>query len=121
MGATYRVELRRGSLSYTKLDARHRNPKPAIITPTAAQWSKFRQVLDELSVWRWRSEYPNTGTRDGTQWALELAYSDRALKTRGDNNYPGATGRPNESPRPTKAFDVYLAAVEKLLNGRTFR
>lgn len=58
---------------------------------------------------------------DGTQWALEIALSGHALKTHGNNNYPKPAGRPNNNPHSTKAFNDYLAAVKKLLGGRTFQ
>jgi hypothetical protein len=121
LGATYDIELRRDGVSYTKFGAGHRKPSVTIIRPTTAQWGEFRLALDELRVWQWRSEYPNTGTRDGTQWALDIAYGDRALKTMGDNNYPTAAGKPNRKPQMTEAFGRYLAAVEKLLGGKTFK
>jgi len=121
LGVTYEVELRRDGVSYTKFAAGHRKPTLTVIKPTTAQWRDFRVALDELRIWQWRPEYPNTSTRDGTQWALDIAYGDRALKTRGDNNYPTAAGKPNGKPQMTQSFGRYLAAVEKLLGGKTFK
>jgi hypothetical protein len=80
----------------------------ATITPTAEQWREFRQSIDELKVWRWRPDYSDSAIMDGTQWQLELAYSDHSLKTGGSNKYP-------------EHFDRYLAAVQKLLGGKTFK
>jgi hypothetical protein len=90
------------------------------VTPTAAQWREFRQTLDELNVWQWRAEYPSGGTADGTQWSLELAWDGHALKAHGDNSYPDPGGKPNGKPQPTKAFVRYLAAVKKLIGGKSF-
>ena len=120
MGASYDLELHDGTLTYTTFDAGHRNPRRAAIKPTAAQWREFRQALDDLKVWQWRAEYPTNDTLDGTQWGPGIAYADRALKTHGDNNYPDGTGKPNGKPEPTRAFNLYLAAVRKLTGGKTF-
>ena len=105
-GPTYLVELHDGVLTYTS--GPRNEPNHAKITPTAAQWQEFRQTLDELDIWRWRPDYSNNAIKDGTQWRLDFAYSDRTLKLKGSNEYP-------------KHFDRYLAAVQKLLGGKTFK
>lgn len=121
MGASYSVELHDGILIYTASGLGHSNPKHKKITPTPPQWLEFRQTLDDLKVWQWRNEYPTDGTHDGTQWSLEIAYADRTLRSKGDNNYPDAAGKPNRSSETTKAFKRYLAAVQKLIGGETFK
>src|SRR5436190_17757338 len=105
-GPSYLVELHDGALTYTSglRGARIHSS----ITPTPAQWRKFRETLDVLDVWHWRSDYSNETIRDGTQWQLTLEYTDRAVKTGGSNAFP-------------KQFDPYLAAVQKLLDGKAFK
>jgi hypothetical protein len=80
----------------------------ATISPTTEQWREFRRSIDELGVWRWRPNYSDTAVMDGTQWQLELVYSGNSIKTAGSNKYP-------------EHFDRYIAAVRKLLGGRTFK
>ena len=121
IGASYQLELRDGILTYTTFSRGHTNPKHAKVTPTATQWREFRQALDDLKVWQWRASYPSRGTADGTQWSLDVAYPDHAIKTDGDNSYPDATGKPNGKPEPTKAFNRFLDAVTKLIGGKTFQ
>lgn len=121
MGASYSVELRDGVLTYTIFGKGHTNRKQETITPTEAHWREFRQTLDNLRIWQWRTDYPTNGVVDGTQWSLDIAYTDHTLHTHGDNNYPGQTGKPNGEPEPTKAFNQYLVAVQKLLGGKTFQ
>lgn len=120
MGASYTVELRDGVLTYTSSERGHRNEKQTKLTPTSEEWRAFRKTLDDLEVWQWRADYPNNGTADGTQWSLQIAYLDRTLNTRGDNNYPDARGQPNGKPEPTKVFQRYLAAIRKLIGGGNF-
>ena len=120
LGASYSVELRDGALLYTSSESGQRNQNHATLTPTAAQWREFRQTLDDLKVWQWRADYPRQGTVDGTQWSLDIAYSDHSLTAHGDNNYPDATGKPNGRPEPTEAFNRYLAAIKKLIGGKSF-
>ena len=110
-GSTYGVALRDGTLYYTERKARTGPAdatSSATIKPTAEQWREFRQSIDELKAWRWRPDYSDSAIMDGTQWQLELAYSDHSLKTGGSNKYP-------------EHFDRYLAAVQKLLGGKTFK
>lgn len=123
LGASYSVELRDGALlytSYTALEGGRREQKQETLTPTAAQWRDFRRTLDALKVWQWRTNYPNHGVSDGTQWTLDIAYADRSLTTRGDNNYPDGTRKPSGSDNSTKTFKRYLAAIRKLLGGKNF-
>jgi hypothetical protein len=120
MGSSYQLELQDGTLTHTTFSGGHGNPRRATVTPTSAQWREFREALDALRVWQWRADYPATGTVDGTQWALDIAYADRALKTHGDNSYPDSTGKPNGKPEPTKVFHLYLAAIKKLIGGEIF-
>ena len=122
MGGSYRVELGDdGAITYTTFDGGYSNPKRVSLHPTPAQWREFRQTLDELKIWLWRKEYPSNGTLDGTQWSIDIAFADREIKTHGDNSYPDETGRANGLPDLTKAFNRYLAAVKRLIGGKTFK
>src|SRR5437667_1580778 len=88
LGATYGVELQDGNLLYSAAYA-PRKTTSIKITPTAQQWREFRRALDEISIWQWQTNYPNPGgIYDGTQWALEIKYQDRTLRTQGNNNFP---------------------------------
>lgn len=120
LGSTYSVELKDGTLSYTASGRGQTNVRHATITPTETAWREFRQTLDDLKVWGWQQDYPRGGVVDGTQWLLEIAYSDRSLKSRGDNNYPDAAGRPTGKPEFTLVFNRYLEAVKKLTGGKEF-
>jgi hypothetical protein len=111
-GPTYVVELRDGSLHYTE-HKKHTGPGPkptasATLTPTPEQWRAFRESIDQLNVWRWHRDYSDNAIADGTQWRLNIEYADHMLKTQGSNEYP-------------KHLDRYLAAVQKLLGGRSFK
>jgi hypothetical protein len=120
LGSSYSVELKDGTLIYTASDRGQANIRHTTITPTDAAWREFRKTLDELKVWQWRSDYPRGGVVDGTQWLVEIAYSDRSLKSRGDNNYPDAAGKPTGRPEVTPIFNRYLEAVKKLIGGKDF-
>ncbi len=105
-GPTYLIELHDGTLTYTS--GPRGDPNHTKITPTAAQWREFRQTLDELDIWRWNPAYPNKPVEDGTQWQINLEYTDHALKAEGSNNF-------------LKQFDRYPAAVQKVLGGKDFK
>ena len=121
LGTTYSVEFRSGVLHYSAADGLKTN-QVVQVTPSAQQWREFRRALDDLDIWQWRTNYPNSrGVRDGAQWSVEVAYSDRSLKTQGNNNFPGRGGKPSGSPAYTKLFSGYTAAVSKLLGGKEFQ
>ena len=119
MGYTYYVELQDGGLQYTRSGGGQKTMS-ARVRPTTEQWTEFRRELDALGIWRWRAHYTNPGVADGTQWSLDVAYPDRAIKTEGDNDYPGATANPSGVPSGSKVFARYLKAVQQLLGGRAF-
>jgi len=121
MGSSYQLELHGDTLTYTAFGVGHRNPERATVVPSAAQWRDFKEALDVLKVWKWREDYPTQGTVDGTQWTLDIAYADCALKTHGNNSYPDSTGKPKGKAEPAKAFNLYLAAIKKLTGGKTFQ
>jgi hypothetical protein len=121
MGASYRIELHDGALTYKTRDSGYRSPKQETITPTEGQWREFHETLDGLKVWQWRGEYPTNAPSDGTQWSLDITYRHRSVRTHGHNNYPDAAGKPSGKSDPTETFNRYLAAIEKLIGGRKFK
>src|SRR4051812_16176364 len=120
LGSSYSVELKGETLAYTASDRGQTNVRHTTITPPDAAWREFRKTLDELKVWQWQNDYPRGGVVDGTQWLFEIAYSDRTLKSRGDNNYPDAAGKPTGKPEFTPVFNRYLEAIKKLIGGKDF-
>jgi hypothetical protein len=86
------------------------------IVPSDEEWQQFRKTLDNLGVWSWQTNYMNYDVLDGTQWGVTIAYSNRMLATEGSNGYPGSK---NETP--SKAFEEFLGAVERLLGGKPMR
>jgi hypothetical protein len=120
LGSSYSLELKGGTLTYTVSERGQTNVRHATITPTEAAWREFRKALDEAKVWQWRNDYPRAGVVDGTQWLFEISYSDRTLKSRGDNNYPDADGKPTGRPEFTPVFNRYLDAIKKLIGGKDF-
>jgi hypothetical protein len=124
LGSTYALELREGSLHY--IERRATNGacgvvSSATVTATPQQWQEFRETIDQLNIWQWRADYPSA-VADGTHWSVEIGYADHVLKAHGDNNYPDERGRPTNSSEATanQAFKRYLAAIRKLIGGRSF-
>src|SRR6476661_2680578 len=118
LGSTYAIELRDGALHYTEkknTNGHYEVTSSATVTPTSQQWQEFRKTIDQLNIWQWHADYPTRGTQDGTQWSLAIAYADRVLKTHGSNNYPDATGKPNDNSEASKTFNGFLAAVRVLI------
>lgn len=120
-GTSYSVELRDGIIFYSD-HAFDPKASQARIKVSAEDWREFRKSLDNLKVWDWRPDYPNPGNiKDGTQWAVTLQFADRKLVSKGDNNYPDASGKPVGKPDCSESFNAFLAAVKKLIGGREFQ
>ena len=86
------------------------------ISPTVIQWADFRKTLDSIPIWNWKTNYIAPYVRDGTQWLIDIAYSNRSITINGSNAYPGTT---NILER-TAEFNDYLNAVKRLINGSEF-
>ncbi len=118
LGPTYLVELNNGGLDYAAITEQREVVR---IIPSVEQWSAFRKSLEELKVWQWRTNYSNPNVKDGTDWSLEIQYSDRSNHIAGANSYPKAPGAPNRKPEFTKTFQKYLLTVQALIGGRDFK
>jgi hypothetical protein len=112
------VQLQDGRLQYALSGRGHKSHRE--VQPTPEQWRAFRRELDAIGVWRWRAQYVNPRVCDGTQWSLDVAYSDRAVKSQGSNDYPQATSDPLSVPAGSEMFTRYLKAVQRLLGGIAF-
>jgi hypothetical protein len=94
----------------------------AIVSPSAAQWSRFWRTMDTLGVWGWSSRF-EPGDRfesgevihDGTHWSLTLGHRGRVVESSGDSSGPGAVDLDESQP-----FASLCAAVSRLLGGREF-
>jgi hypothetical protein len=117
-GPSYSVELHAGSLIYSARKRGESEPTATSITPSAAQWLAFSQALDDIQVWQWQPEYMQENSYDGTQWSLDIQYTNRAIKTHGHNLYPDGS---KTSDEPSEAFKRYLAAVMRLMNDHDFK
>ena len=51
--------------------------------------------------------------------AFAVVYVDRAVSSKGSNNFPGPDGKPNSAPYQTETFRAFIGAFEKLL-GKNF-
>ena len=119
-GPSYAIELTGDTLFYTAHTNELIQPELPMVEPTDEQWRAFRRTLDNINVWQWQAHYPNPGVCDGTNWSFEVAYSDHALDTGGDNNYPDAHGEPTNLLDQTRTFDRLLRAITRLA-GQTFQ
>lgn len=81
------------------------------IRVTEEQWRLFRNEVDAARVWGWKARYENPAITDGTQWFLELRYSDgKSIKSAGSNRFPAE-----------KNFTRYAEAVRRLTGETNFR
>lgn len=119
-GKSFEVELSHDILTYTAYDPGRVVAERSKFKPSAAQWCEFRRLLDGIHLWNWQAAY-ESATLDGTQWRLDIAYSDKALEVWGSNNYPDAHGAPSGQIEPTETFNRHLHAVSRLVGNKEFR
>ncbi len=117
----YRAETYEGPVESPKVKKTSR-----VIKPTPDQWRQFWKAMDEIGLWAWKSDYDSPGLADGTHWGVEIGRVRKTIKSRGQNNYPGAVGRiePGTTVRTyeeSPTFKKYRSAVEALLGGAPFR
>ena len=120
----YSITLDGDTLTYRVQDLDPKTQKVVVtsqaITPSAEQWGEFWKAMDEVGLWRWRPVYEAPHTFDGTHWSVEAAHGGHSVRSRGRILFPGqetTANRPDCGP----VFEKYLAAVGKLLGGKTFR
>jgi hypothetical protein len=126
-GPCYSVTLEKGRLTYRYLRSAAEPPSPEDlppneeIMPSAKQWQTFRRALDRLNVWCSQERYLDPGVCDGTNWSVEIAYTDKAIVSGGSNCFPDrngeALGIATESNDRT--FAKFCRAVAQLI-GREF-
>jgi hypothetical protein len=96
-GPSYSVALEKGCLTYSHRRSGGTEPpspwEPSKeIKPSAKQGQTFRRALDRLNVWCWQEDYLDPGVCDGTNWSVEIAYTDKAIVSGGSNCFPGRNG-----------------------------
>jgi hypothetical protein len=85
--------------------------------PSETRWAQFRHELDQLRVWNWRERYVNPHIDDGTQWYVEVTYSDKKVISGGSNGYPLADGQFASETQPSISFRHLIVALKVLARG----
>ena len=109
-------------LVYESFVAGYEERRQTMLSPSAAQWTRFWQTMDRIDVWSWNDRYepaeryePTGVIRDGTHWSLTLAYGDHEIESGGDSSGPGSADLDSSSD-----FAVFSEAVSRLIGGRAF-
>ncbi len=93
-------------------------PRESVISrdrrPSAADWERFHDVLDELRAWGWRDEYRGHFI-DGHRWEFRCRISKRMVDTRGENAYP-AWDNPHRTTSEANTFDRLTEELERLVS-----
>lgn len=109
-GPSYEVFSDGVTVRYRTADSMLHLPqtKGETFTPDLARWKEFRDTLDKLNAWNWKSRYHDPTVQDGTSWqVIVIDTYDRQINSVGGNAYP-------------ENFDLFLAAVRRLIGGREF-
>ena len=81
--------------------------------PSADDWFKFIQGLNDAKVYKWAPKYYYPG--QGSTWLVDLTMEDRKFDSSGTNEYPknGDESQPAADPRagPSISFQLFWQAV----------
>jgi hypothetical protein len=116
LGPSFSIETSRDKIIYTK--RMDKVPEIIEIKPTPEAYAAYKKALDEINIWGWTDTYFNPNVRDGTQWDIEISYTDKTIKASGSNAYPDETGKSNQSPTQTAYFAKFMEATKALIGGK---
>lgn len=112
-GPTWSLKLENDKITYIKRNSAEVSAPETIAVPDV-KWKEFRNTLDQINVWEWKDSYFNKDVQDGTQWSLQVNYSDKSIQASGSNAFPGADGKSNNSPQFSEQFNKLLKALSEL-------
>jgi len=85
--------------------------------PSADDWFKFIQGLNDAKVYKWAPQYEYPG--QGPAWVIDLVMEDRKFNSAGKNDYPktGDESQPQTDPKagPSISFELFWQAVLNLV------
>ena len=113
MVSSFSLKLEAGELQY----ARDIGCEMQFISASDEQWAAFRQELDSIGIWQWKSKYDNPGVCDGTGWEINIAYADKMIRSSGINAYPDRNGACIDGGG---TFIRFCKAVQSLTGGLDF-
>jgi hypothetical protein len=94
-GAKFTLELRDGDdLILRSTPGRGEKTESTIaLHPSLEKWRAFRNGLDNLNIWSWKTEYVDKAApTDGYSWQVELTYPDHKLVSHGYEAAPTHDG-----------------------------
>jgi hypothetical protein len=87
------------------------------VQPSADDWFKFIQGLNDAKVYAWAPQYYYPG--QGPTWVVDFVMDDRNFKSEGTNEYPknGDESQPAADPKagPSVPFQLFWQAVLNLV------
>jgi hypothetical protein len=83
------------------------------VQPSADDWFKFIQTLNDAKVYKWAPQYYYPG--QGPTWVVDLVMDDRKFNSAGTNEYPknGDESQPAADPKagPSVPFQLFWQGV----------
>ena len=109
MGRSYQVEINMSdsTAEYKVLESGYIPLTEETIMLEVEQMKKLLRVLDKVDILNWDEHYENINVLDGTNWSVELMFSNTIFQTGGSNAYP-------------EQWNEFCGALEKVI-GRDFR
>lgn len=116
-GVSYNLDWKDGSLEYRAYNEHFDPTRMERIEPSLESWGKFWQGLEAADIWNWQPRYLNPAEADGIQWQINMRLGDRAIRSYGDNAFPGGVAAPEGVSAPSPQFEIFHQALKHLSGG----
>jgi hypothetical protein len=92
MGGSFSVDIdfKKGSAKYDVYEHGYKPKSTETIMLSESKIKAFLKTLEKIKITEWKEHYPNPGIMDGTNWGIEINFSNnKKFSSSGDNAYPG--------------------------------
>jgi hypothetical protein len=98
-------------LVYESFVSGYEQRRQVFMNPSGAQWARFWQTMDSVSIWDWADQHEPGALRNDTHWSMTLQHGDRRVESAGDNS--------NDDDEIAR-FGVLTEAISRLAGGAAF-
>ena len=116
-GISYNLDWKDGSLEYRAYNEHFDPTRMERIEPPLESWNELWQRLEAADIWNWQARYLSPAEAEGVKWQITLRLGDRAIRSYGDNAFPGGVTAPEGLSAPSPQFETFHQALKHVIGG----
>lgn len=116
-GVSYSLHWNDGALEYRAYNEHFDPTRMEKTEPSLEAWARLWQAFESADIWNWQARYLNPAEAEGAQWQITLRLGDRAVRSYGDNAFPGGEAAPDGVSTPSPQFELLYQALKHLIGG----